>query len=183
MPYSLFCDLGTTCGYAIGDRDILLSGDWELKPTRFESWAMRLIFFRRHLEELHKTHPIEHVAYEEVRAHAGVDAAHCYGALMGVLQVFCLEKGIPYETVPVGTLKKFWTGKGNASKEQMIEACFERTGQTPGSHNEADAIAGWHWLMAKFPTEEAVPTVEGSAVHVSESMQFESATIHSASKK
>lgn len=160
MTCSLFVDLGTTCGYAVGDRDSRMSGEWNLKPTRFESWAMRLIHFRRRLEETHKTFKFEHAAFEEVRAHAGVDAAHCYGALMGVLHVFCEEKGIPYEGVPVGTLKKFWTGKGNASKEQMIEACFQRTGMTPVSHNEADAIAGLHWLMAKEPAAEIAQAAE-----------------------
>jgi hypothetical protein len=61
--------------------------------------------------------------------------------------IWCEERGIPYEAVPVGTLKKFWTGKGNASKGEMIEAARER-GFEPASDNEADAIAGWHWLLA-----------------------------------
>jgi Holliday junction resolvasome RuvABC endonuclease subunit len=108
---------------------------------------MRLIKFRRRLDELHKAWGITHVGYEEVRAHAGVTAAHCYGALMGILMIWCEERGIPYEAVPVGTLKKFWTGKGNASKGEMIEAARER-GFEPASDNEADAIAGWHWLLA-----------------------------------
>ena len=159
MACVLFVDLGTTCGYAVGNQDLHTSGEWALKPTRFESWAMRIIHFRRRLEEAHKAFGFTHVGYEEVRAHAGVDAAHCYGALMGALQVFCEENGLAYESVPVGTLKKFWTGKGNASKDAMIEACFERTGMTQASHNEADAIAGWHWLQAKFP----VAAVEGGS--------------------
>lgn len=149
-----FFDLGTTCGFAVGEPGNITSGDWELKPSRFESWGMRLIKFRRRLEELHAGFDFRVVGYEEVRFHAGVDAAHCYGALMGVLQVYCLEKGVPFEGVPVGTIKKFWTGKGNARKPQMIEAARQR-GFEPASDNEADALAGLHWMFAQ-PTAETI---------------------------
>ena len=45
------------------------------------------------------------------------------------------------EGVPVGTIKKFASGKGNASKQQMIEAVEDRFGCIVADDNEADAIA------------------------------------------
>jgi len=160
-----FFDLGTTCGFAVGQHGCLAYGEWKLQPTRFESWAMRLINFRRHLDALYKTGAFTHVGYEEVRRHAGTDAAHCYGALMGVLQVFCLEHSIPYEGVGVGTLKKFWTGKANASKAEMIQVARDR-GFDLKTDNEADAVAGWHWLAAALgyepPAEPAAAALEGA---------------------
>ena len=143
-----FFDLGTTCGYAVGKPRNITSGDWDLKPTRFESWGMRLIKFRRRLESLHDIYQLKAIGYEEVHRHMGTDAAHCYGAYLGVLQVFCLEKDIPFEGVPVGTIKKFWTGKGSANKSDMIAAAHTR-GFEPASDNEADALAGLHWLFAQ----------------------------------
>lgn len=44
------------------------------------------------------------------------------GEMAGVIKYFLWKKQIPFELCPPTTLKKFATGKGNASKEQMIEA-------------------------------------------------------------
>jgi Holliday junction resolvasome RuvABC endonuclease subunit len=165
MTTFAFFDLGTTCGFAVGEHEgSLTCGELKLKLSRFDAWAMRLINFQRYLEELHKTGKFTHVGYEEVRSHAGTDAAHCYGALMGVLQVFCMKHGIPFEGVAVGTLKKYMTGKGNASKGEMIQAARDR-GFEPASDNEADAIAGWLWLADKYKTDQLVapaPVLEGA---------------------
>lgn len=42
--------------------------------------------------------------------------------------------------MPVGAIKKHATGKGNANKEQMVEA-VRALGFHPADDNEADAIA------------------------------------------
>jgi Holliday junction resolvasome RuvABC endonuclease subunit len=42
--------------------------------------------------------------------------------------------------VPVGTIKRFITGKGNASKDQVI-AAVQAHGHKPEDDNEADALA------------------------------------------
>ena len=55
---------------------------------------------------------------------------------------------IPYQGVPVGTIKKHATGKGNAGKDAMIAAAITR-GFTPADDNEADAIALLAWAQAQ----------------------------------
>jgi hypothetical protein len=89
------------------------------------------------------------VVFEEVRRHQGVDAAHVYGGLLAVLTAWCEEHGIPYQGVPVGTIKKNWTGKGNASKDQMMEEARSR-GLNPVDDNEADALAIYDYAVAEF---------------------------------
>ena len=79
-------------------------------------------------------------------AHAGTDAAHIYGGLMATLTSWAEVRGIPYEGVPVGTIKRHATGKGNAPKEAMIAAARAR-GFSPADDNEADAIAILHWAI------------------------------------
>jgi len=59
---------------------------------------------------------------------------------MAVLTAWCEENKIAYEGVPVGTIKKFTTGKGNAPKTAMVEA-VRSWGYSPCDDNEADAIA------------------------------------------
>lgn len=139
----LALDLGTTTGFAIGEAKNVLSGTWDLKPSRGDGGGMRFVKFRARLAELRKTMPFGAVFYEEVRKHRGTAAAHVYGGLQAVLTAWCEENNIPYEAVPVGTIKKYATGKGNADKEQMKEA-VRGWGYEPADDNEADALALFH---------------------------------------
>ena len=108
---------------------------------------MRFLRFKRWLNELLSAcHSINAVYFEEVRRHAGVDAAHAYGGFMGHLTAWCEHQNIPYQGVPVGTIKKHATGKGNASKDEMI-ASVQSRGHTPIDDNEADALALLHWAI------------------------------------
>ncbi len=81
---------------------------------------------------------------EEVRRHAATDAAHVYGGLMATLTAWAEEQGVPYQGVPVGTIKRHITGKGNADKRAVIAAVRAR-GYHPTDDNEADAIALLLW--------------------------------------
>lgn len=47
---------------------------------------------------------------------------------------------MPYQGVPVGTIKRFASGKGNAGKDAVIAAMRAR-GFAPSDDNEADALA------------------------------------------
>ena len=53
----------------------------------------------------------------------------------------------PYEGVPVGTIKRFATGKGNADKAAIIAAMKAR-GFNPADDNEADALALLLWATS-----------------------------------
>jgi len=86
------------------------------------------------------------VWFEEVRRHAGTDAAHVFGGFLATLSTWCEQRSVPYQGVPVGTLKRFATGKGNAGKEAVIAAVRAR-GFTPADDNEADALALLLWAL------------------------------------
>lgn len=144
----LALDLGTHTGWALYQRDgTITSGTEHFTPRRFEGGGMRFLRFKRWLNELRNaTGEIHAVFFEEVRRHAGVDAAHSYGGFMSHLTAWCEQHRIPYQGVPVGTIKKHATGKGNASKEDMVTAARKR-GHDPGDDNEADALALLHWAL------------------------------------
>ena len=145
----LALDLGTTTGWALRQSDgSLTSGTECFRPQRFEGGGMRFLRFKRWLNEVRSAcHRIDAVYFEEVRRHAGVDAAHAYGGFMGHLTAWCEHHNIPYQGVPVGTIKKHATGKGNAGKTEMIAAAQAR-GHTPQDDNEADALALLYWAIA-----------------------------------
>ena len=69
-----------------------------------------------------------------------------YGGLLATLTAWAELRGVPYEGVPVGTIKRHATGKGNASKDSMIAAARAR-GFSPADDNEADAIAILFWAL------------------------------------
>ena len=142
----LALDLGTTTGWALRRQDGgITSGTITFRPSRFEGGGMRYLRFRSWLAELAAlAGGLTRIAFEEVRSHAGTDAAHLYGGFLAHLSAWCEERGVAYEGVPVGTIKRFATGRGNADKAAMI-AAIQARGFAPADDNEADAIALLLW--------------------------------------
>ena len=153
----LALDLGTTTGWALRDSSgHITSGSESFRPQRFEGGGMRYLRFRRWISEIQKSIPeLQNLYFEEVRRHAGVDAAHAYGGFLATLTAWCEHHQIPYQGVPVGTIKKHATGKGNAGKEDVIAAICAR-GHAPVDDNEADALALLHWAIEQHALEREV---------------------------
>lgn len=147
-PTVLALDLGTSTGWALRSSDgSIISGTMCFKNTRFEGGGMRFLKFERFLDVISSTRNINEVYFEEVRQVAkGVDASHIYGGFLALLTAWCECRQIPYEGVPVGSIKIHATGKGNAPKSAMIESA-KRRGHTPENDDEADAIAILYWAI------------------------------------
>jgi Holliday junction resolvasome RuvABC endonuclease subunit len=108
---------------------------------------MRYLRFTNWMAEIDRlSGPIAAIWFEAVRRHAGTDAAHVYGGLMAMLTAWAELRGLPYAGVPVGTIKRHATGKGNADKTAMVAAMRAR-GHAPTDDNEADAIALLLWAI------------------------------------
>jgi hypothetical protein len=144
----LALDLGTTTGWALRTAGgQIASGTASFRPGRFDGGGMRYLRFANWLAELERlSGPITAIWFEEVRRHAGTDAAHVFGGLMATLTSWAELRGVPYGGVPVGTIKKFATGRGNADKAAMIAAVRAR-GYHPADDNEADALALLLWAI------------------------------------
>lgn len=142
--YVVGIDPGTSCGWAVRYPDgAYCSGTWDLRARRHEGGGMRFLRFTKYFAEL--LDGLRYgdgiiVGYEEVRRHMGVDAAHVYGGIIGALSARCEELQIPYSGYPVGTVKKLATGKGNASKDAMVEAAVDKwPGYEWSGYDEVDA--------------------------------------------
>jgi len=139
----LAIDLGTQCGWALSTPDYIRSGSESLHPRSKESSAHRWLKFRRLLSETKQSVDEIHVVYYEiVHAHAkgAIQAAHIYGGFLAHLETWCELQHARLEAVGVGTIKRNWTGKGNADKATMIEGARIR-GLRVKDDNEADALA------------------------------------------
>lgn len=140
-------DLGTTTGWALGGGAYpTISGTAVFRNGRYDGGGMRYLRFRNWLTKFFRDQAPDAVYFEEVRRHAATDAAHIYGGLLAELTATCELERLPYQGVPVGTIKKHATGKGNAGKAEMIAAA-RRRGFDPEDDNEADALAILHWAL------------------------------------
>lgn len=135
-------DLGMRCGWAIGYTPTDIDhGVMEFRHGRYEGGGMAYLRFKRWLSEMHDQHgPLTAIYFEEVRRHAGTDAAHVHGGFLGHLTAWCEQREVPYQGIPVGTIKKAATGRGNCGKPEMIAAMRE-LGFEPEDDNDADALA------------------------------------------
>jgi len=137
-------DLGSSCGFAyayvargvtIGPK--LISrwhlGQLDLSAGSYESGAIRFVKLRHFLAAVSP----DLVVYEDVKFTATQDinrananavmaristSAEFLGALKATVCTWCEECGVPCTGFKIGTIKKRATGRGNASKEDMIEA-------------------------------------------------------------
>lgn len=131
----LALDIATKTGW----RTETSSGVWDFsKSKRGDSYGMRLIRFKSSLKEILDLEEIDIVVYERP---AGMFKSSIIVAseMIGVLIALCEERGIQYTAYSATEIKKFATGKGNAKKQDMIDAAIS-LGFNPADDNEADAI-------------------------------------------
>ena len=154
-------DPGTHCGWSVRDgAGNHVSGVIDCAPGRHDSPGMRWIKLRRALLDIFAAYPVDLVAYEDVRRHMGTDAAHIYGGIIAHLQHLCVERGLDHTGIPVGTVKKHATGKGNVGKGPMMEAARAKwPGVRLCDDNEADA----RWIAETAAAESSGP-LDGPAV-------------------
>ncbi|MBY0354992.1 MAG: Holliday junction resolvase [Rickettsiales bacterium] len=146
MDAILAFDLGMQTGWALLTEGRIFSGSESFHTSRFSGGGMRFLRFRHFLDSLKQKADIKAVYFEEVRRHLGVDAAHIYGGFLAHLTAWCEDHEIPYQGVGVGTIKRHATGKGNASKEEIITA-IKAKGFNPVDYNEADSLALLLWAQ------------------------------------
>jgi hypothetical protein len=149
-PVILALDLGLKTGWAVRNRDgAIASGVQEFRPGRFEGGGMIWLRFRAWLREVDETAGgVGVVVFEDVRGHLGTSAGNIYGCYLAHLTAWAEANRIPYQGVPVGTIKRHIAGKGNADKWAVI-AAVKALGFNPADDNEADALALLHWAIAQ----------------------------------
>lgn len=144
----LALDLATETGWAIIADGQKQSGVVTFDVKRGESRGARYLRLNGWLKK--KMVEIDHidVIYHEQAHHRGGAPTEIATGFITHVQTFCAEHNIELLNVHTGTLKKFATGKGNASKAEMIEAAKAR-GWEPADDNEADAA-----LLLEYALDE-----------------------------
>lgn len=159
MKNILALDYGTKTGYCYGSDVITpVAGTWKLAGTKeVTAWhKARLNRTRdpriaRLQEHLRKFPLADLVVFEDVNFSSTTYQAHLWASFRTVAWLD-YPNAVRFECVPVGTLKKFATGSGTATKEMMARtlalapsaSSFDLTGL---DDNAVDAI--WIWLWAR----------------------------------
>lgn len=105
----------------------------------------RLVHIRDHIQHMLDMFAFSDIAIQlvciEGYAFARPNQAHQIGELGGVIRVLLYESGLPWIEIAPAALKKFATGKGNATKDQIMLHVFKRWGFEAPNNNIADAYA------------------------------------------
>ena len=139
----LALDLATQSGWAVMTRDgTFRSGSVRFDSNRLGGKGYRWLAFRKWLmDTANECGGIQAVYYEDVKQpFASNLAARAYCGFLAIVEAWAAINNIPMHGVGVGTVKKAWTGKGNAKKPEMIAAARQR-GIKVVDDNEADAVA------------------------------------------
>lgn len=112
--------------------------------TKKATGDQRLLVIERHVNEaigVWHEHPKPHLAViEDLPTHA--HSAGITGMVHGVVRVALMRSGVPYVLIPPASLKKYATGKGNATKPDMRMSLYQRADIDLRDDNQVDAL----WL-------------------------------------
>lgn len=119
----------------------------------------RLVDISDRLNLLLRSTPIELAIIEDLPTHA--HGAGKTAMVHGLIRERLLRRGVPYVLVVAASLKKYATGKGNATKPDMRLELFKRAGLDLRDDNEVDA---W-WLRAMGLDHYGAAAVQLPALH------------------
>lgn len=143
----LALDVAGNCGWAVTPR---VSGVWDIKPRRGDSPGMRYIYLRKKLSSVLKAYPdLSLVVYERAHHRGGAATEYALG-YSAIIQSWCAEKKIEHQAVHSSEIKREATGRGSASKADMIAAAKIKWPKINViSDDHADAL----WLL-HYATKE-----------------------------
>lgn len=128
----------TQSGYCFYDNDKNTHTVGVIKPKM--RGIARLSFVRDELRGLLISNKPDIVFIEGYAFGAKFKSAQI-GELGGVLKTYLFNNEIPFLILPILTIKKFTTGKGNADKELIIKTVKEKYGVETKNDNIADAVS------------------------------------------
>lgn len=129
-------DLGTKTGYAMTCGMVLAAGSWTLASPKFLATESKLRMDRRldiriprlykALMDTYAVKPLDWIFFEDVQFSSTTKQTQLWASLRAAVWLFADHHKVNVECCPVGTLKKFATGYGGASKGQMLIAAHQK---------------------------------------------------------
>lgn len=124
---------------------------------------MRFLEFRVWLKGLVETLQPDVIVYEQAHHRGGSATELCVGLTTRIQEV-AAECGAEYRACHTATLKAWATGKGTASKEEMMKVAGELLKREPVDDNESDAVLLLAWAEAGFPEHKPIKKAKKKTV-------------------
>lgn len=137
----LALDIATHCGYCSWKGH----GTWDFTERKVNNYAEHKDF-RDTLIRYIQDNNIKVITAEDVTVGTFFHSMRKLSEYRGVLLEVCDELNLP-EPIFINTsaIKKFATGNGKATKEQMIKAMMEKYNEIPCDDNACDAF--WLYML------------------------------------
>lgn len=143
----LALDVATKTGYYSQHE----SGTWNFAESKRRNGNKMHGAFRVMLMAFIRRYGIRRIVAEDVAVNRHFYDMRRLAELRGILLEVCDELDLPEpEFVNPATLKKFATGDGRATKEQMIRTCREKYRYDAPDDNAADACHLYHYYIRKY---------------------------------
>lgn len=147
----LSLDLGSTIGWAICQGAKIGYSGTKCFSAKDSHPGHRFLHFQNWLYDFSG---VNEIIYEDVPRFESAGAAKVYCGFLAVLQIFCLANRVRLTGIKSNSVKKEFTGKGNAKKIEMCARCHLigwKNGKegTELDHDEADAIAALMVVMSR----------------------------------
>ena len=143
----LALDIATHCGYF----SVHESGTWNFTEGKRRNGNKQHLALKDTLTAFIREHGIQRIVAEDVSVNNQFFDMRKLAEFRGVLLCVCDELDMPEpEFVNPKVLKKFATGNGNASKDDMKQAYTARFNRLPLDDNEADAFWLFQYYVSKY---------------------------------
>lgn len=126
---------------------VSISGVTRTVSSRYKG-VERLSDLREQFTQICRESQVECAVIEGYSFASRNSQAHSIGELGGVVRLMLFDLGIPYIEIPPTSRAKFATGRGNASKGEVISAISAKTGLVfagAGGNDECDA-----WVLEQM---------------------------------
>ena len=145
----LTIDCGTKTGWASLVNGRIESGVQYFSLKRGESKGIRFLRFNTWLVGMLELVKPYVVVYEMAHFRGG-SATEILVGMTTRIEEFCESKSIEYSSVHSATLKKFATGSGRASKQDMMKMASQFFAKVVDSDDEADALLILAWAREEY---------------------------------
>lgn len=135
----------TSTGYSVNGNTGVISSN--------KRGPSRLIEICDAIEKIIDDNNVDLVSIEGYSYSSRNSQSHAIGELGGVVRVMLHTKQITYVEIPPTCRAKFATGKGNASKNEVISTVSAKTGivwKNPGADDQCDA-----WVLEEMTLTKA----------------------------
>ena len=147
----LALDIATHCGYYnIYEHGMVKFPNNDKAPKYLgDDYGQHKAFRKWVIEMIEKHHVKIIVAEDLIMGHGYMDMRKL-GEFHGILHEVCETYDIPLVKINPVSLKAWATGKGNADKKMMMDACRKRWHIEPCDDNESDAAHLFFYLCQRY---------------------------------